>query len=115
MNCDTGRKIYVDGKTEFTVTALGEGQYALRLGGAYVSLPEGALTGAPAPVRIVPLKNSRYMVLLEDGAALCDDDSGESREAALAPAKNLDAIECCWYLTEPVSYTHLDVYKRQIR
>ncbi len=100
MNCDTGRKIYVDGKTEFTVTALGEGQYALRLGGAYVSLPEGARTGAPAPVRIVPLKNSRYMVLLEDGAALCDDDSGESREAALAPAKNLDAIECCWYLTE---------------
>ena len=59
MNCDTGRKIYVDGKTEFTVTALGEGQYALRLGGAYVSLPEGALTGAAGGVLVYGIPEFR--------------------------------------------------------
>ena len=100
MNCDTGRKIHADGRTEFTVAAVGDGEYALRLGNAYVSLPDGTLTGAPAPVKIVPLKNSRYMILFADGAALCDDDAGESCQASLAPAKSIDAIECCWYLTE---------------
>ncbi len=91
MNCDTGRKITVNGVDAFVLSASGDGN-------AYTV--DTAIADANT-ITIKACANERYQIIVNENYVLTDNDANMNNEANLIRAFTDQAsIESCWYMTK---------------
>ena len=86
----------------------------------YRSIPGNPRTIPSDIVRDIVLHDQKLIIATQDGVCEFDPDTGESRQLFQDPPGNLiRAVSSLLYVEDDgwnwsVSYTHLDVYKRQM-